>query len=100
MNRLKALAVDTGGAGITYGMFSHLRKSPGLWRAFLDLADETAAEGGRMLIQAHSRWMSTVGNFLSRPRCRSTGYRSGATSASFRWRNRKRRCAIPRFAAS
>jgi N-acyl-D-amino-acid deacylase len=61
MNRLKALAVDTG-VPITFGVLSS-RKSPDLWRPFLDLADETAAEGGRMFIQAHSRWLSTLLSF-------------------------------------
>lgn len=59
--RLKALAVDTG-VPVTFGMFSS-RKAPDYWRPFFDLADETAAAGGRMFIQVHSRSLNVLLSF-------------------------------------
>jgi len=59
--RLKALAVDTG-VPITFGMFSS-RQAPEMWRPFFTLADETAAAGGRMFIQVHSRSLNVVLSF-------------------------------------
>jgi N-acyl-D-aspartate/D-glutamate deacylase len=61
LNRLKALAVDTG-VPVTFGMFSN-RKAPDYWRPFFTLADETAAAGGRMFIQVHSRSLNVVLSF-------------------------------------
>ena len=62
-NRLKALAVDTG-VPVTFGMFS-APKAPDYWRPFFALADETAAAGGRMFIQVHSRPISVLQSFES-----------------------------------
>ncbi len=62
-NRLKALAVDTG-VPVTFGMFS-APKAPDYWRPFFALADETAATGGRMFIQVHSRPISVLQSFES-----------------------------------
>jgi len=61
LDRLKALAVDTG-VPVTFGMFSS-RKAPDYWRPYFDLADETAAAGGRMFIQVHSRSLNVVLSF-------------------------------------
>ena len=61
VDRLKALAVDTG-VPVTFGMFSN-RKAPDYWRPFFTLADETAAAGGRMFLQAHSRSLNVVLSF-------------------------------------
>jgi N-acyl-D-aspartate/D-glutamate deacylase len=61
VGRLKALAVDTG-VPVTFGMFSS-RQAPDLWRPFFTLADETAAAGGRMFIQVHSRSLNVVLSF-------------------------------------
>ncbi|MGE0821543.1 MAG: amidohydrolase family protein [Candidatus Binatia bacterium] len=61
IERLKALAVDTG-VPVTFGMFSS-RKAPGLWRPFFDLANDTAAAGGRMFIQVHTRPLNVVLSF-------------------------------------
>jgi N-acyl-D-amino-acid deacylase len=61
LDRLKALAVDTG-VPVTFGMFSN-RKAPDYWRPFFTLADETAAAGGRMFIQVHSRSLNVVLSF-------------------------------------
>src|SRR6266699_5055509 len=44
--RLKALAVESG-RPITFGVFGR-RGVPGVWRKYMALLDETAAEGGRM----------------------------------------------------
>jgi len=60
-DRLKALAVDTG-VPVTFGMFSN-RKAPDYWRPFFTLADETAAAGGRMFLQVHSRSLNVVLSF-------------------------------------
>lgn len=59
--RLRDLAVETG-VPVTYGQFSR-RFSPDHWRAYFDLADQTAAAGGRMFIQVHSRALNLVLSF-------------------------------------
>lgn len=59
--RLKALAVDTS-VPVTYGMFSS-RRAPDYWRNYFKLADETAAAGGRMFIQVHSRSLNVLLSF-------------------------------------
>jgi len=59
--RLRDLAVETG-RPITFGLFSR-RGVPGVWRTYLDLLDETAAAGGRMFGQAHSRSLSALLSF-------------------------------------
>ena len=61
MGRLKALAVDTG-VPVTFGMFSS-RQAPNMWQPFFRLADDTAAAGGRMFIQVHSRPLNVVLSF-------------------------------------
>jgi N-acyl-D-amino-acid deacylase len=59
--RLKALAVDTS-VPVTYGMFTS-RRAPDYWRHYFKLADETAAAGGRMFIQVHSRSLNILLSF-------------------------------------
>jgi N-acyl-D-aspartate/D-glutamate deacylase len=61
LNRLKALALDTG-VPVTFGMFSN-RKAPDYWRYYYDLAQETVAAGGKMFVQAHSRALSVLLSF-------------------------------------
>jgi len=61
MNRLKALAIDTG-VPVTYGMFSS-RRAPDYWRQFFKLADESSQAGGKMFIQVHSRSLNLVMSF-------------------------------------
>ncbi len=61
--RLKALAVESG-RPLTYGMFS-VRQWPEIWRPFFDLADEAAAQGGRIFVQCHSRALSVLLSFQS-----------------------------------
>src|SRR5262249_56497093 len=56
--RLRDLAVESG-RPITWGLFSR-REAPEIWRRYLDLLEETAAAGGRMLAQAHSRAPAAV----------------------------------------
>jgi len=63
LHRLKTLAVGTG-VPTTFGAV-YFRKMPGFWRHFFELADETTAAGGKMLIQGHSRWISTLLSFES-----------------------------------
>jgi N-acyl-D-aspartate/D-glutamate deacylase len=59
--RLRDLAVETG-RPVTFGVFSR-RDAPGVWKKYLDLLDETAAAGGRMFAQAHSRSLSALLSF-------------------------------------
>jgi len=59
--RLRDLAVETG-RPITWGLFSR-REDPTLWRTYLALLEETAAAGGRMFAQVHSRALSVVLSF-------------------------------------
>src|SRR5262245_58706647 len=59
--RLRNLAVESG-RPVTFGVFSR-RKSPGTWKKYLELLDETASMGGRMFAQAHSRALSALLSF-------------------------------------
>ena len=59
--RLRDLAVETG-RPVTFGVFSR-RNAPDVWRAYLALLDETAAAGGRMFAQVHSRSLSSLLSF-------------------------------------
>ena len=61
--RLRDLAVESG-VPQTWGMFS-VRAAPDLWRPYFDLLDETAAAGGRMYAQVHSRALSSLLSFES-----------------------------------
>ncbi len=61
LERLRDLAVDTG-RPVTWGMFS-TRRAPEYWRAYFDLLDETAAAGGRMFAQVHSRSLNVLLSF-------------------------------------
>ena len=62
-SRLRDLAVKSG-VPQTWGMFS-VRAAPDLWRPYFDLLDETAAAGGRMFAQVHSRALSSLLSFES-----------------------------------
>lgn len=62
-NRLRDLAVESG-VTQTWGMFS-LRIAPDFWRPYFDLLDETAAAGGRMFAQVHTRALNTLLSFES-----------------------------------
>jgi N-acyl-D-aspartate/D-glutamate deacylase len=59
--RLRDLAVETG-RPVTYGIFSRL-EAPEVWRHYLTLLDETAAAGGRMFAQVHSRGLNVLLSF-------------------------------------
>jgi N-acyl-D-amino-acid deacylase len=59
--RLRELAVETG-RPITFGLFSR-RDAPEAWRAYVKLLEDTAAQGGRMTAQVHSRALSAVLSF-------------------------------------
>src|SRR5262245_14600708 len=59
--RLRELAVETG-RPITFGLFSR-KDAPDIWRTYAALLDQTAAEGGRMFAQVHSRWLSSLLSF-------------------------------------
>jgi N-acyl-D-aspartate/D-glutamate deacylase len=59
--RLRDLAVESG-RPVTFGVFSR-RGVNGVWKRYLDLLDETAAAGGRMFAQAHSRSLSALLSF-------------------------------------
>ena len=60
-HRLRDLAVESG-VPQTWGMFSS-RFAPDHWRGFVDLVDETAAAGGRMFVQVHSRALNVLMSF-------------------------------------
>jgi N-acyl-D-amino-acid deacylase len=62
--RLKALALETK-VPTTFGAV-YSRRAPHLWRPFFELADATVEAGGKMLIQGHSRWISTLLSFETR----------------------------------
>ena len=59
--RLRELAVETG-RPITFGLFGR-RDAPDAWRAYVKLLEDTAAQGGRMTAQVHSRALSAVLSF-------------------------------------
>ena len=59
--RLRDLAIETG-RPVTFGVFSR-RGAPDVWRKYLALLDETAAMGGRMFAQVHSRSLSALLSF-------------------------------------
>ena len=72
--------------------------SPGVWRKYLDLLDETAA-AGRAHVRAGAQPRRSARCSRSRPRCRSTACRCGRRSARCRSRSSGRSCAIPSCAA-
>jgi N-acyl-D-amino-acid deacylase len=55
------LAGETG-RPVTWGLFSR-REEPDLWRTYVALLEETAARGGRMFAQVHSRALTVVLSF-------------------------------------
>jgi N-acyl-D-aspartate/D-glutamate deacylase len=59
--RLRDLAVESG-RPVTFGVFSR-KGVPDVWRAYLELCNETAARGGRMFAQVHSRSLSALLSF-------------------------------------
>ncbi|HYB40581.1 MAG TPA: amidohydrolase family protein [Candidatus Methylomirabilis sp.] len=59
--RLLELAVESG-RPVTFGLFTR-RDAPGVWRKYVDLLERTAAAGGRMFAQVHSRALSAVLSF-------------------------------------
>jgi N-acyl-D-amino-acid deacylase len=56
--RLRELAVETG-RPVTFGLFSR-RDAPEAYKAYVKLLEDTAAQGGRMTAQVHSRALSAV----------------------------------------
>jgi N-acyl-D-aspartate/D-glutamate deacylase len=64
ISRLKALAVSTG-VPTTFGV-TYSRKTPHTWRPMFEMVDETNAAGGKMLVQGHSRSISTLLSFETR----------------------------------
>jgi N-acyl-D-amino-acid deacylase len=59
--RLRDLAVETG-RPVTFGNFSRL-EARGVWPRYMALLDETAAAGGRMFAQVHSRGLNVLLSF-------------------------------------
>ena len=59
--RLRDLVVESG-RPVTFGVFSR-KGVPDVWRTYLALCDETAARGGRMFAQVHSRSLSALLSF-------------------------------------
>jgi N-acyl-D-aspartate/D-glutamate deacylase len=62
--RLKQLAVSTG-VPTTFGV-TYSRKAPHTWRPMFEMVDDTVAAGGKMLVQGHSRSISTLLSFETR----------------------------------
>jgi len=62
--RLKDLAVSSG-RPVTWGMFS-TKKAPEIWEPYMDLLNETAAAGGKMFAQVHSRALTVLMSFETR----------------------------------
>mgnify|MGYP003694041785 CR=1 FL=1 len=95
--RLRDLAVETG-RPITFGVFSR-RGVPDVWRKYLALLDETAAAGGRMFAQVHSRSLSALLSFKTQmPFDRLPGVEGAARAAARRAAPDV--CTIPSCAAS
>ncbi len=90
-NGLKDLSVETG-RPITFGMFS-TREKPQAWRPWFDVINQAAAEGGRLVVQGHSRSLACC--YRSRPRRRSIISTSGARSAPCPWSSKRPPSAIP-----
>jgi len=63
LGRLKALALETGVPTTFGGVYS--RRAQHFWRPLFELADDTVAAGGKMLVQGTSRWISTLLSFES-----------------------------------
>ncbi|HTY54362.1 MAG TPA: amidohydrolase family protein [Candidatus Binataceae bacterium] len=59
--RVHRLALTTG-VPMTLGVVSS-RRFPDVWRAWMELIDDTLASGGRMLAQSSSRWISRLLSF-------------------------------------
>jgi N-acyl-D-amino-acid deacylase len=64
IGRLKTLAVSTG-VPTTFGV-TYSRKAPHTWRPMFEMVDDTNAAGGKMLVQGHSRSISTLLSFETR----------------------------------
>ena len=64
ISRLKALAISTG-VPTTFGV-TYSRKAPHTWRPMFEMVDDTNAAGGKMLVQGHSRSISTLLSFETR----------------------------------
>jgi N-acyl-D-amino-acid deacylase len=64
ISRLKMLAVSTG-VPTTFGV-TYSRKAPHTWRPMFEMVDDTNAAGGKMLVQGHSRSISTLLSFETR----------------------------------
>ncbi|MBS0546468.1 MAG: amidohydrolase family protein [Proteobacteria bacterium] len=58
---LSKLAIESG-RPITFGLFNR-RKMPGGWRSTFDIIERTAAQGGNMFAQVHSRALSVLLSF-------------------------------------
>jgi len=62
--RLRDLAVESG-RPVTWGMFS-ARRAPDIWPPYFELLNETAALGGTMFAQVHSRALNVMMSFETR----------------------------------
>ena len=58
---LKDLSVTTG-RPVTFGMFA-TRVAPGAWRPCLEIVEQGAREGARMIVQVHSRALNVLLSF-------------------------------------
>ena len=96
--RLRDLAVETG-RPITFGVFSRRDVARTSGGSTSTLLDETAAAGGRMFAQVHSRALSRAALVQDPAAVRPAAGVEGAPRAAAR-RAEARSCAIPSCAAS
>jgi N-acyl-D-amino-acid deacylase len=61
LGRMQRLALETK-VPATFGVI-YSRKAPHTWRPYFQMIDETIAQGGRMLAQGTSRWISALLSF-------------------------------------
>ena len=69
---------------ITWGLFSRRDDAGHLAARYLDLLEETAAAGGRMFAQVHSRALTVVLSFQTQPALRPAARVEGAARAAAR----------------
>jgi N-acyl-D-aspartate/D-glutamate deacylase len=60
--QIKRLAIETG-VPITFGNPWFKRRRPGTWRAHIEMIDDIAAAGGRVLVQGSAWWHGSMRSF-------------------------------------
>lgn len=60
--RIKSLAVETG-VPVTFGNTWYHRRTPDVWHEHVDMVDDIAAAGGKVLIQGCATWNGSLRSF-------------------------------------